>query len=191
MFAGILSIEQPLSAWGEPARIADALAPYSTDKPRDFWRKERQMLLQVATRTGAASVAIYQHPESGVAVAYWGRLDNRPDLISQLEAQHNASDDELIALAWLKWGELCPEQLIGDFALAVASPKTGANDPCHYPQLCISDSNSPGFFVLVLRPKGSTRNRWGGQSSTSTISLSTSTVGLKKLWVITRSTPTS
>ncbi len=64
-------------------------------------------------------------PESGVAVAFWGRLDNRPDLISQLEAQHNASDDELIALAWLKWGEYCPEKLIGDFAFAVASPKTG------------------------------------------------------------------
>ena len=125
MFAGVLSFEQSISAWGQPEKIVAALAPYSLDKPRDVWASERQLLVQVSTRTGSVSAAIYQHPESGLAVAFWGRLDNRPDLISQLEAEHNASDDELIALAWLKWGECCPEKLIGDFAFAVASPKTG------------------------------------------------------------------
>lgn len=125
MFAGLISIEQPVSAWGDPDKILAALAPYSLDKPRDVWAAERQLLVQVATRTGSTSSEIYQHPESGVAVAFWGRLDNRPDLISQLDAEHKASDDELIALAWLKWGEHCPEKLIGDFSFAVASPKTG------------------------------------------------------------------
>lgn len=83
------------------------------------------MLLQVSTRNGSKSATIYQHPESGVAVAFWGRLDNRHDLIAQLGAGHKACDDELIAQAWLKWGEHCPERLIGDFSFAVASPKTG------------------------------------------------------------------
>lgn len=125
MFAGLISIEQPVSAWGEPDKILSALAPYSLGKPRDFWATDRQLLVQVATRTGAESATLYQHHESGVVVAFWGRLDNRADLLAQLAAGHKASDDELIALAWLKWGEHCLEKLIGDFAFAVASPKTG------------------------------------------------------------------
>ena len=125
MFAGLISKEQPVSAWGDATKILAALAPYSLDKPRDYWATDKQMLLQVATRTGSTTADIYRHQESGVSVAFWGRLDNRPDLIAQLVAEHKASDDELIALAWLKWGEHCPEKLIGDFAFAVASPKTG------------------------------------------------------------------
>ena len=126
MFAGLISKEQGVSAWGDPVQIISALAPYSLDKPRDVWATDRQLLLQVATRTGSSTAEIYRHPESGVGVAFWGRLDNRPDLIAQLDVEHKAADDELIALAWLKWGEFCPEKLIGDFAFAVASPKTGA-----------------------------------------------------------------
>lgn len=125
MFAGLISKEQSASAWGDPDKILTALAPYSFDKPRDVWASDRLMLAQVATRTGAESAAIYQHPESGVAVAFWGRLDNRPDLVGRLSATAGAGDDELIARAWLKWGEHCPGQLVGDFAFAVASPKTG------------------------------------------------------------------
>ena len=125
MFAGLISKEQPVSAWGDSDKILAALAPYSLDKPRDYWAIDRQMLLQVATRNDAITAAIYKHSESGVAVAFWGRLDNRPDLMAQLDATHTASDEELITLAWLKWGEYCPEKLIGDFAFAVCSPKTG------------------------------------------------------------------
>lgn len=125
MFAGLISIEQSASAWGEPDVILAALAPYSLQAPRDVWATDRQLLMQVATRTGATSADIHQHAESGVAVAFWGRLDNRPELARQLQATHEACDDELIALAWLKWGEHFPERLIGDFALAVASPRTG------------------------------------------------------------------
>jgi asparagine synthase (glutamine-hydrolysing) len=125
LFAGLISKGQPVSAWGSPDKILDALAPYSLDRPRDVWATERQMLVQVATRTGSTSADICRHSESGVAVAFWGRLDNRPDLIAQLDAADKASDDELIALAWLKWGEHSPEKLVGDFAFAIASPKTG------------------------------------------------------------------
>ena len=125
MFAGIISKEQSVSAWGDADKILAALAPYSLDKPRDCWATDKLLLLQVATRNDATSAEIYRHTESGVAVAFWGRLDNRPDLIAQLDAEHKASDDELLALAWLKWGEHCPEKLIGDFALAVVSPRAG------------------------------------------------------------------
>lgn len=125
MFAGLISRERPVSAWCNPDAVLAALAPYSLQAPRDIWACNRQLLVQVATRNSAQSAGICRHADSGVAVVFWGRLDNRPDLIGQLGAELTASDDELIALAWLKWGEHCPERLVGDFALAVASPKTG------------------------------------------------------------------
>ena len=126
MFAGLLSIERPLADWGDADRMLHALAPFNLQAPRAQWRANRQMLLQVATQHGASTAEIYLHPHSGVAVAFWGRLDNRSDLIAQLNACTQDSDDALVCLAWLKWAELCPEHLIGDFAFAVASPKTGS-----------------------------------------------------------------
>lgn len=125
MFAGLLSIGEPVSAWGDPGRIAAALAPYSLDAPRDVHIGEHQLLVQVETRTGAESAAIYQHPESGVAAAFWGRLDNRPELVAALEADIRATDAELVARSWLQWGDRCPERLVGDFAFAIASPRAG------------------------------------------------------------------
>lgn len=125
MFAGLISSERPLADWAAPEALLAALAPYSLQAPRDVWATDRQLLVQVATRCSAPSARIFRHAGSGLAVAFWGRLDNRPELIGGLGAERKASDDELIALAWLKWGEHCPERLVGDFAFAVLSPETG------------------------------------------------------------------
>lgn len=125
MFAGLISKEQPVEAWGNPEHILSALAPYNADAPRDVWRDPRLCLMQVATRTGATTAAIYRHSESGLAVAFWGRLDNRSDLQAQLGAGQDAVNEELLALAWLKWGEYAAEQLVGDFALAIACARNG------------------------------------------------------------------
>lgn len=125
MFAGLISREHPVSAWGDPESILAALAPFRLESPRDCWVSDGRMLLQVDTRNGATSANIFRHAENGVAVAFWGRLDNRVDLRQQLEAENDASDDELVALAWLKWGEHCPERMIGDFALAITDPGGG------------------------------------------------------------------
>lgn len=125
MFAGLISSERPLADWCTPEALLAALAPYSLQAPRDVWIADRHLLVQVATRCGAQSARIFRHAGSGLAVAFWGRLDNRPALIAQLEAGRAALDDELIAMAWLKWGEHCPERLVGDFAFAVLSPETG------------------------------------------------------------------
>lgn len=125
MFAGLISNGQPVAAWCTPDALLAALAPYSQSAPRDVWIAERQLLVQVATRTGAESAVLYRHLESGVVVAFWGRLDNRPELTRQLQAAQAARDDELVALAWLAWGEHCPEKLVGDFALAVFNPDSG------------------------------------------------------------------
>ncbi len=49
------------------------------------------------------------------------RIDNRDDLIRSLDLKGHAdlSDSELILYAYSKWGEDCPEKLVGDFAFAI------------------------------------------------------------------------
>lgn len=51
------------------------------------------------------------------------RIDNREDLFKQLEIHQYKdeviTDSEIILLAYQKWGERCPEKLLGDFAFAI------------------------------------------------------------------------
>ena len=51
------------------------------------------------------------------------RIDNREELIAKLQINNRPSDkivdSELILAAYEKWGEHCPEHLLGDFAFAI------------------------------------------------------------------------
>ena len=50
------------------------------------------------------------------------RLDNRADLLRILRGgsgTDSISDSELILDAYLRWGEDCPQRLLGDFAFAI------------------------------------------------------------------------
>ncbi len=52
-----------------------------------------------------------------------GRVDNRDELITTLcvngKAKEQITDAELILKAYEKWGEQCPQRLIGDFAFVI------------------------------------------------------------------------
>jgi asparagine synthase (glutamine-hydrolysing) len=51
------------------------------------------------------------------------RIDNRDELIAALgltgRAREEITDGELILGAYERWGERCPERLLGDFAFAI------------------------------------------------------------------------
>src|SRR3989442_1012999 len=47
------------------------------------------------------------------------RIDNRAELCPLLPAPSDATDAELILAAYERWGEHCPEHLLGDFAFAI------------------------------------------------------------------------
>jgi asparagine synthase (glutamine-hydrolysing) len=51
------------------------------------------------------------------------RIDNRDELIAALDAtgrrREEITDSELILAAYERWGERCPERLLGDFAFAI------------------------------------------------------------------------
>jgi len=57
-----------------------------------------------------------------VALTADARIDNRDELFAALDLGHpreDVGDGELILAAYEKWGERCPERLLGDFAFAI------------------------------------------------------------------------
>lgn len=125
MFAGIVSFGPEPAQWTTPERVFTALCPFNASAPRSFWQSPACHLFQINGRAGALQSTVFEHKASATAVVFWGRLDNRVDLLAHLQVGPNVSDQELVALAWLKWGEHCPEYLVGDFAFAVVCQKTG------------------------------------------------------------------
>lgn len=58
------------------------------------------------------------------ALSLWAdlRLDNRAELVASLGdllEGRQPGDDELVLAAYLRWGEACPQRLLGDFAFAI------------------------------------------------------------------------
>ena len=64
--------------------------------------------------------------EPGLALTAEARIDNREDLFRKLdippEEQSGMPDGDLILRAYLKWGEDCPDRLLGDWSFAVWDP---------------------------------------------------------------------
>ena len=66
------------------------------------------------------------HKDTGCVISADVRLDNRSELLDafKLNDRHESiGDAELILLAYLEWGEQCPDRLLGDFAFAVWDPR--------------------------------------------------------------------
>jgi len=65
--------------------------------------------------------------QDGSVIIADARLDNRDELIAVLglhdREQDMLGDSELILGAYQKWGEACPEKLLGDFAFAIWDSK--------------------------------------------------------------------
>jgi len=60
-------------------------------------------------------------PTSGHVITADARIDNREELTAKLgpTAHIRQTDSELILAAYDRWGEECPEHLVGDFAFAI------------------------------------------------------------------------
>jgi asparagine synthase (glutamine-hydrolysing) len=68
----------------------------------------------------------FTHAETGCVITADVRLDNRADLLESfglLKQRDSIGDAELILVAYLEWGEVCLERLLGDFAFAIWDPR--------------------------------------------------------------------
>jgi len=63
----------------------------------------------------------FEDEESGLVITADARIDNREDLAPKLGIEDNehVSDSYFILKAYEKWGEKCPDELLGDFAFAI------------------------------------------------------------------------
>lgn len=127
MFAGVIVRAPGL----EPQKIADAetwrcaLSPYHRPDAEAVWEDGPALLVQTRvynTPESHTETLPCRCPESGVVLAFWGRLDNRAELVAHLDIESSLPDPQMVLAAWRCWGEALSEHLLGDFALAVLDP---------------------------------------------------------------------
>ncbi|MHC1688626.1 MAG: lasso peptide isopeptide bond-forming cyclase [Methanothrix sp.] len=78
---------------------------------------------------GLAHQMLWTTPESlqerlpleadGLVITSDSRIDNRDILIPDLNLSEEASDSEVILMAYVNWGRSCADKLLGDFAFAI------------------------------------------------------------------------
>ena len=105
-------------------QMTDALIHRGPDGVHS-WRKDSVALAHLMLRTTPESLH-ERLPIVACDGAYVltadARIDNRAELLRLLDLHERPTtitDSELIAAAYERWGERCPEQLVGDFAFAI------------------------------------------------------------------------
>jgi asparagine synthase (glutamine-hydrolysing) len=87
---------------------------------------------------------------SGIVITADARIDNRDDLIVALwgsgETAKSISDSQIILRAYQKWGEGCPEKLVGDFAFCIV-------DRRRHMVFCARDASGDRPFYHYLSDK--------------------------------------
>jgi asparagine synthase (glutamine-hydrolysing) len=83
---------------------------------RMFWTTPESLLERLPLAKG------------NLAITADARIDNREVLITALELEQcspeQTTDSDIILAAYQKWGEQCPEKLLGDFAFAIWDART-------------------------------------------------------------------
>ena len=129
MFAGFLSLSPATrpDAHVDQDAWRSALSPFHPPDREGFWQSgpaylmEQRVFNAPANRDGQVPLVC---PDTGAALAFWGRLDNRDTLAAALGLDPAPlTDTRLVLAAWRRWGSELPEHLLGDFALAVMDPE--------------------------------------------------------------------
>jgi asparagine synthase (glutamine-hydrolysing) len=114
----------PPEAAERMARVASAWGPDGVAT----WRDGSAMLgrsLMARTPEDKFDAQPQIDSTAGVAVTAAGRLDNRDDLLADLDASpHDTADATLIARAYARWQEEAPRRLLGDWAFAAWHPRS-------------------------------------------------------------------
>lgn len=142
MFAGLISFNNKFlpKQHFSPEDVRTSLSPYRVPDNVGFWQSDAACLLEIRTHISSRNrdaVLPLRCQETGVVLAFWGRIDNRKELADKLGldvhslARH--TDAQLVLEGWRTWQESLPEHLIGDFAIAVIDPRRNyaflARDP--------------------------------------------------------------
>ena len=107
------------------------------------------------TPEAAAEGSPFVDETSGLVLSMDGRVDNRDELMAELNSRGHrvatGTDAEIVLRAWQCWGTEAPARVIGDFAFALwdASKRTlfCARDPLGVKSFYYF--NGPGFFLCA------------------------------------------
>lgn len=125
---GLISLNEQapdVEAW---VRMQEAMRPWGPDG-NATWQSHQGGMGQ-ARLLNTPEARFDQMPRwvdgPNLAITVEARLDNRDELCRALHiplsAQAQLPDSELILQAYLKWGEACPDRLLGDWSFAIWHP---------------------------------------------------------------------
>ncbi len=106
-------------------KVNATLAPYGPDSDESYSKDGLKILYRSFCTTKESWGAKQPHVcPSGAVLSWDGRLDNRAEIVRELGdvAIANATDVEIVAAAFERWGNDCFPTFIGDWALSIYNP---------------------------------------------------------------------
>lgn len=103
-------------------KVREQLVPYGPDGETHFHEDDIDILRYRFDEIQEASTRSQSDSQNAGQFLSWdGRLDNRQDLVRELDGaiQPFASDEAIVAATYARWGIECLPKLIGDWALSI------------------------------------------------------------------------
>ena len=140
-------------------QVSATLAPFGPDTNECYAQSGVDILYRAFHTTKESHLETQPHIGTlGAAVTWDGRLDNRVELISELQdvTTSNSTDVSIVSAAYEKWGLGCFAKLIGDWALSIWNPNDRslllAKDPIGTRHLYYSIDKDQIIWCTILDP---------------------------------------
>ena len=140
-------------------KVCAALEPYGPDSNEKYSKDGAAILFRAFHTTKESRSEVQPHISCSGAVITWdGRLDNRKELIGELQCSlaTDLTDVAIVAAAYERWGEHCFGKVIGDWALSIWNPKNRslvlAKDPIGTRHLYYWTDGSQVTWSTILDP---------------------------------------
>jgi asparagine synthase (glutamine-hydrolysing) len=141
------------------AKIKPVIVRYGLDDEGRYAISNLNILYHAFHTTSESRRETQPHvSKSGTVFTWDGRLDNRTELICQLQnvLTNSSTDVSIVATAYEKWGAECFAKFIGDWALSIWDAKSLslilANDPIGTRHLYYSIDNDQVTWSTILDP---------------------------------------
>ena len=106
-------------------KVSATLVPYGPDSNESYSKDGVSILYRAFHTTKESRCETQPHIScSGAMITWDGHLDNRTELIGELNnsVTNGSTDVAIVAMALEKWGVNCFAKLIGDWALSIWNP---------------------------------------------------------------------
>jgi asparagine synthase (glutamine-hydrolysing) len=126
---GRWNFEGEAVAPGFNEKVNAVLLPYGPDRSGSFSDGNVSILYRAFHTTKESRSETQPHSSaSGTVITWDGRLDNRAELIRDLPdvLTNTSTEVDLVLAAYERWGTDCFARLVGDWALAIWSPRTSS-----------------------------------------------------------------